>query len=72
MACSVQELPDQLPPIFLGGQTAAHSRELLLGKGHPDAATLARYLDEAWLRASGNLAGELELHSVRPWMLRAR
>jgi len=26
MACSVQELPDQLPPIFLGGST----RNLLL------------------------------------------
>ena len=32
---------------------------------------LTRYLDKAWFGARGDLAGELELHSV-PWMLRAR
>ena len=36
-------LSDQLPPIFLGGQTAAHSCELLLGERYQHAAALARF-----------------------------
>ena len=59
-------LSDQLPPIFLGGQTAAHGRELLLGEGHPDAATLARYLDEAGFGAGSDFAGKLEAIRHRP------
>ena len=41
---------------ILGSQTAAHGSELLLGKGHLAAATLARYLDEAGLRPCSDLS----------------
>ena len=51
-------LPDELPPIFLGGQPAAHGRELLLSEWHLPAATLTRYLDEAWRGAGSYLAGK--------------
>ena len=37
-------LSDQFPPIFLGSQTAAQGRELILGEGHLAATALGRYL----------------------------
>jgi hypothetical protein len=54
-----QELSDQLPTIFLSGQAATNGRDLLPGEGHANAL-LARYLDEAWLGAGSDGAGELE------------
>ena len=52
-------LSDQLPPVLLGGETPAQSCELLLGERYSDAATLARYFDEACFGAGSDGAGEL-------------
>ena len=46
----IAHLADQLPPILLGSQTAAHSRKLLLGERN-GLPLLARDLNEAWLGA---------------------
>ena len=62
----IAHLADQLPPIFLGSQTATDRRQLLVVERHLAAAPLARYLDEAWFGAGGDFAGKLEAIRHRP------
>ena len=68
-------LADELPPIFLSRQPAAHRRELCLGERHATTASLTwdlrkgrgsssapglgSDLDEAGFGARGDLAGKL-------------
>jgi len=51
---SLPKLPDDVSPILLGSQAAAHLCQLLLGERN----SFARDLDEAWLSAGSYGAGE--------------
>jgi hypothetical protein len=55
----IAPLSDQLPPIFLGSQTAAQGRELLVSEGHLSTTTLARYFDEAGFGSGFDMRREL-------------